>query len=113
MRSRVRPTPQRRANLSIDGIAGILEGLPNSALLISSDEYILAVNELASEISGYAYEEILGRKLREIFPNLIGRGNSVVTIQSLPDHSVSTVQRLSRKRLKNEFHYPLIPLAEW
>ena len=116
MRSRVRPTPQRRANLSIDGIAGILEGLPVSAILISSDEYILAVNKLVSELSGYSQEEILGRKLREIFPNLIGRDNSVVTIQSLPGHSVTTILRtrdydripitMQLKELKgNETHF--------
>lgn len=90
MRSRVRPAPQRKANLSIDGITSILEGLPLSAILISSNEQILTANALVSELSGYTFEEILGRKLRDIFPNLIGRGNSVVTIQSLPDHSVST-----------------------
>jgi len=83
-------TNQRRASLSIEGIGNILESLANPAMLITSDEQILAVNQYASEISGYSAEEIVGLNLRAIFPNLIGRGDSVVTIRSLPDHSLST-----------------------
>jgi PAS domain S-box-containing protein len=83
-------TTQRRASLSIEGIGNILESLAFPAMLITNDEQILAVNQYASEISGYSAEEIIGLNLRAIFPNLIGRGDSVATICSLPDHSVST-----------------------
>ncbi len=93
MRSRVKPVPQRRTNISIDGIGSILEGFPSPAILISSNEQILAINRSVLDISGYSREELLGRKLGDIFPNLIGRDNSVVTIQSLPENSVSTTLR--------------------
>ncbi len=93
MRSIVRPAMQRRTNISMDGIQSILEGLPVSAILISNSEQILAANSLVCEISVYSYDELLRRKLRDIFPNLIGGGNSVVTIQSLPDRTLSTTLR--------------------
>lgn len=93
MRSRVRPTPQRRTNISIDGVASILENLAVSAILISETGLILAINESTIEISGYLQEDILGKKLKDIFPNLIGGDNAVVTIQSLPGQSVTAMLR--------------------
>ena len=81
----------RLTTLSVAGITNILDSLPSAAILISSDEHVLAVNILGSMIIGYTIEDVIGLKLSAIFPNLIGRFDSIVTINRLPDRSLSTV----------------------
>ena len=81
----------RLTTLSVNGIANILDNLSSPAIIITSDEHILAVNLFVPKISGYTNEEIFGLNLRTLFPNLIGRYNSVETIYNLPDRSLSTI----------------------
>ena len=75
----------RLTTLSVNGISNILDNLSSPAIIITSDEHILAANIFVPKISGYTTEEIFGLDLRILFPNLIGRYNSV------PDRSLSTI----------------------
>jgi PAS domain S-box-containing protein len=81
----------RLTTLSVNGISNILDNLSSPAIIITSDEHIIAANILVPKISGYTNEEIFGLDLRILFPNLIGRYNSVATIYNLPDRSLSTI----------------------
>jgi len=81
----------RLTTLSVNGIANILDNLSSPAIIITSDEHILAANLFVPKISGYTNEEIYGVNLRTLFPNLIGRYNSVKIIYNLPDRSLSTI----------------------
>ncbi len=91
MLPKVWTTTERLTTISVEGIADILENLSTPAILISSDEHILAANIFVSQHSGYSNEEIIGRNWSVLFPNLIGRYDSVATINNLPDRSLSTI----------------------
>jgi PAS domain S-box-containing protein len=82
--------PGRLTTLSVEGIANLLDCLSSPAILISDDGFIFIANLAASTISEYPYEDIIGLKLSTIFPNLVGGVDSVVTINDLPDQSLST-----------------------
>ena len=82
---------ERTTTLSVVGIANILDILSLPAILITNNDQIVAVNMFVASISGYHDEETTRLNLSAIFPNLIGRFNSVETINSLPDRSLSTI----------------------
>ena len=81
----------RLTTITVEGIANILDTLSSPAILITGDEHILAVNMYVQIISGYQVEEIIGLRLSAIFPNLIGRFDSLETINTLPDRSLNTI----------------------
>ena len=91
MLPKVRTATGRLTTLSVEGIANILECLDSPAFIIASNESFLALNSLALEVSGYKNEIIIGKSFRLFFPNIIGRYNSLFTISSLPDRTLSTI----------------------
>ena len=105
MLPKVWTTTGRPTTLSVEGIANILENLSSPAILITGDGQILAANMFVSQISSYSNEEIIGRNLSVLFPNLIGRYDSVVTINNLPDRSLSTILlTLNHERIPITMH---------
>ncbi len=78
--------------ITLDEIRSLLETMDNAALLASiSDLQIAAANTNACRLSGYAAEELEGKALRVLFPNIVGRHEMLTVFQELSQHAIETV----------------------